>query len=142
MKEVKLSSGAILGLQMADFEDGTALYQTLCAELVGIQIPMQATDLKSMASMDISVLKDGFLKLMASKAIYSQVWKCMNSCTYAPAGTEAPLRILKNTFQTEEARKDFLPVAWEVLSYNLAPFFESLGSLFQAQSGVAVTPQA
>jgi hypothetical protein len=131
MKEVTLPTGAILGLQMADFEDGTALYQTLCSELVGVQMPVsiQGQDIQSLAGMNINELKDGLLKMLGSPKIYAAIWKCMMVCTYTPANSSSPVRITKNTFQEASTRKDFLPVAWEVLSFNVGPFFESLTSM-------------
>lgn len=136
MKEVTLPTGAILGLQMADFEDGTALYQTLCSELVGVQMPVsvQGQDIKSLAGMNINELKDGLLKMLGSQKIYAAIWKCMTVCTYTPSGSSSPVRITKNTFQEAEARKDFLPVAWEVLTHNVGPFFGSLTSMLLTQN--------
>lgn len=132
MKEVTLPTGAILGLQMADFEDGTALYQTLCSELLGVQLPtsIQGQDIKSLAGININELKDVFLKLMGSKEIHTAIWKCMACCTYTPSGSTTPVRITKNTFREVDAREDFFPVAKEVLTYNVGPFFKSLGSMF------------
>jgi hypothetical protein len=91
-----------------------------------------AADAKSLASIDLLAFKDTILKLLSSKAVYAGVWTCLASCTYTAPGTEAPVRITKSTFQPEEARQDFLPAAWEVLTLNVTPFFGSLASLFSA----------
>jgi hypothetical protein len=55
----------------------------------------------------------------------------MSSCTYiAPGAAGSALRIDEKTFNDRKARADFLPVAGEVLVFNLIPFFENLRFLF------------
>ena len=35
-------------------------------------------------------------------------------------------KVVKDTFEPEDARQDYLPVAWEVMKLNLTPFFRGL----------------
>ena len=136
MKEIKLKSGATLGLQLSSLEEGTTLLDAILNELVGLKIEGFATpaegeqfDLKNLFGKDLWALKDVLFKVIASKSVKEAVWVCMGQCTYAPPGRPAEriVRGAQGTFESEKTRADFFPVAGEVMTFNLAPFFENLG---------------
>jgi hypothetical protein len=124
MKENNLKSGAVLGLQMAAFEDSMDLLDSILKEMVGVKV--EGFDIKELIGQDLTQLKDVLFKIISSKLVKAALWKCMESCTYQEAGTAAGLRINKATFESEKTRGDFFPVAGEVTAYNLAPFFKNL----------------
>lgn len=125
MNDKTLKSGAVLGIQLADFEDSMSLLEAILNEAVGVSTP--GLELENLFKSDISQLKDALFKVIASKRVKDALWKCMSSCTYQPAGESAGLRIDRaTTFQSEKTRPDYFPVAGEVTTYNLAPFFKNL----------------
>jgi len=136
MKNIPLSSGATLGFQLARFNDGMNLFNATFKELVGVSVGQQASsfDLAALFQMDISQLKDIVIKVATSDKVQEAIWKCMESCTYQGVNDSAGIKITKNTFESEDARADFLLVVWEVATLNLVPFFKNLGSLLSSPS--------
>jgi hypothetical protein len=129
LTEKKLESGAVLGLQIADFEDAIALHDAIAHELIGTKI--EGFDLEQMSpadlfTKDLSAFKDAILRVVSSKTVRDTLFACAASCTYQGPRETSPSRITRNTFQSEGARADFYPVAGEVAVLNLAPFFKSL----------------
>lgn len=145
MIEVNLDSGAILRVQLADFEDSIALFDSIVGEAIGVQIGDAAGDL-SMSDLfkgNVSQLKDVLFKVLRSKPVKEALWKCMASCTYQPPGEEAALKIGRATFQPDKTRGDYFPVAGEVAVFNLVPFFKNLKlpSSIQGASGPIAAAQ-
>ena len=141
MKEKTLKSGAVLGLQLAAFEDSMALLDSILKEMVGV--PIEGTDLKELVGKDVSQLKDVLFKVISSKPVKEALWACLGSCTYQPKGDPAGQRITRETFQLDKARADFFPVAGEVATFNLAPFFENLelpSSVKESLAALAAKP--
>jgi len=130
MLDKKLKSGAVLGLQIAEFDDSTALLDEILLASIGVPIAGFTIDENFNPSdifkQDIGSLKDVIFKVISSKKVKEALWKCMASCTYAPAGTDVGERINRGTFQSLEARADYFPVAGEVAVFNLSPFFKNL----------------
>lgn len=124
MKEHKLASGAVLHLQLASFEDSMALLDCILKEMVGV--PLEGFDLKELIGADLTQLKDVLFKIISSKPVKDALWACMSSCTYQEKDKPAGIRIERKTFESENTRADFFPVAGEVTAYNLAPFFKNL----------------
>lgn len=127
MKEIKLKSGATLGLQLAAFEDGMALLDAILREMIGVKMELEGEtlDLRELAGKNLWQLKDALFKVIASKDVKAALWTCLSSCTYALPGKPGE-RIDRTTFESEKTRGDFFPVAGEVTAFNLAPFFGSL----------------
>ena len=136
MKNIPLSSGATLGFQLARFNDGMNLFNATFKELVGVPFGAQGSslDIANFLKMDISELKDVVIKVATSDKVQEAIWKCMESCTYQSFNDSVGLKITKNTFESEDARADFLLVVWEVATLNLVPFFKNLGSLLSTPS--------
>lgn len=130
MLDHKLKSGAVLGLQLADFEDSTTLLDEILLASIGVPLTGFSLDESfkpaDLFQKDIGALKDLIFKVISSKRVKEALWKCMASCTYQPVGESAGSAINRSTFQSAEARADYFPVAGEVASFNLAPFFKNL----------------
>lgn len=107
----KLESGAELEVTMAGFEECMNLDEAVKAELAGIDFDKEST---------ITF----YAKLSGSRRLKEALWPCMLRATYNGQ------KITKETFEPEQARADFFPVAQEVLVFNLRPFFQGLGSQF------------
>ncbi len=120
MNEITLKSGAILVTQIAPFSSGSKLLKTLLRELKDVDIQLENLDLSQIASQDINTLKNAVCQLLGSDVLEQAVFECMGRCSYNG------LRIVRDTFEPENARQDYLPVAWEVIKVNLRPFFSGL----------------
>jgi hypothetical protein len=137
MKYVTIKSGAIIGLQIAEFDDGMKLLCVVLKQSLGIKF--SAFSLSDLFKMDVSELKDVLVKVITSSEVQESIWTCMASCTYQGSTDKAGVRITRDIFKTESGRADFFPVASEVATFNLAPFFKNLELPSSLQDAV---PQA
>lgn len=120
MNEITLKSGAILAVQIAPFSSGSKLLKTILRDLKDVDIQLENLDLTQIAGQDINTFKNAICQLLGSDALELVVFECMGRCTYNG------IRIVRDTFEPENARQDYLPVAWEVIKVNLRPFFSGL----------------
>ncbi len=122
MKEtLALRSGRSLELGMAPFSVGMKLFKVIANELKLVDVDLGSLDLSKIAGKDINTLKNAILQLLGSDALEAAVFACMEKCLLEGQ------RVTRQTFEPEDMRGDFLPVAWEVIKFNLSPFFSSLG---------------
>lgn len=127
MNEITLKSGHTLGLGLADFEDGVNLWQTLMGEVKKADVDLSGFDLKhinEVGDLDINVIKNAILQVCSSKAVLACFFACAKRSTLG--NEQVKFAITPASFKPAEFRGDFLPCAWEVMRFNLAPFFESL----------------
>jgi hypothetical protein len=117
---ITLKSGAILELKMAPFSSGMKLFKTIANELKGVDVELGGLDLKEIGSKDINSLKNVIFQLLGSDAIEACFFDC------AKHSLHEGQKISRLTFEPENARGDYLPVAWEVIKFNIAPFFSGL----------------
>lgn len=112
MKEVKLQSGATLGIGQTPFAESKALFQALMDEAKGIGF-------NSMTD-QAALVKDLFCYTVSSKRVEAALWECLKRCTYNG------LKIENATFEPEEARADFIDICMQVAEENLRPFMKGL----------------
>lgn len=125
MIDKTLKSGAVLSLQIADFEDSMALLDAILKETIGV--PIEGFDAETIFKENsITLIKDALFKVISSRVVKEALWKCMTSCTYQAPGTGVGTQIKRDTFNSLETRPDFFPVAGEVTTFNLSPFFKNL----------------
>lgn len=117
---ITLKSGRELQLGLAPFSVGMKLFKTIANELKNVEIDLDTLDLKKIGGKDINTLKNAIFQLAGSDALEMALFQCMERCLYDGQ------KIGRTTFEPEDARQDYLPVAWEVMKYNLAPFFKGL----------------
>ena len=120
MNEITLKSGAVLAASIAPFSVSNKLLKTIVRELKGVDVELENLDFSKLAAQDINTLKNAICQILGSDAIEQAVFECLAKCTYN--GT----RIVRDTFDPEDARADYLPCAWEVIKINLRPFFSGL----------------
>lgn len=116
-----LKSGASLELQMAPFAVSMKLFKTIAAELKQVDINLDGLSLEAIKGTNLNGIKNAVFQLLGSDQLELALGACMERCLYNG------VKITKGTFESPEARQDYLPVAWEVMKFNLAPFFSSLG---------------
>lgn len=115
--EKKLPSGATLKFNLAPFADAKDLYQVVAAEIKDVPFKKEMDT--------IEVYKSLALIALSSKKIEEAIWKCLERARYNE------VKVNKNTFESEEARQDYLEVLLEVAKENIAPFMKSLYAEYQ-----------
>lgn len=120
---VTLKSGRVLTLGIAPFAIGALLWRTVASELKGVEIDIKASQIKNLAALqelDVGVLKNVVCQFLASEKLETVVFQCFERCTLDGR------KITRETFESAEARADYLPSAWEVVRFNLSPFYAGI----------------
>lgn len=115
-----LKSGRSVELQMASFAVAMKLFKTIANELKQVDVQLGSFNLETIKGTDVNAIKNAVFQLLGSDNVERAVRECMGRCLYQGN------KIVADTFEPEDARQDYLPVAWEVVKYNLAPFFKGL----------------
>lgn len=145
-----LESGAEIDVTLASFAVCTKLLKCVASELGRVELNLMGPDgnLKDLMNLEIgdqliNTSKNVISALMSSDSIEAALWPCLEKATYRSlGGTEQ--RISRELFDTiEAAREDYIPIAREVLWFNLRPFFKNLSSLWKdIQARVSSTPKS
>lgn len=128
MDTTTLKTGRELQLGLAPFAVGSKLFKTVLGELRTINIEATKLDLNmelDLRKIDprlINTMKDLFCEIASSDAVESAFFECAGRCLLDGK------KITRETFESPDMREDYLPVAWEVIKYNLLPFFRGLAS--------------
>lgn len=117
---ITLKSGATLEIAVASFATGNRLMKTVARELSSVNFDLNFTSFADLSGQDVNVIKNAVFQLLQSDALETALMECMKRCLYNGE------RIVPATFEAEDARQDYLPVAWEVMKANLSPFFKGL----------------
>lgn len=117
---ITLKSGSILEVGIAPFSAGTRLMKVVAKELSTVSFNLNLSSFAELSGQDINVLKNALFQLMQSDALEAALMECAKKSTYNGQ------KITPTTFEPEDARQDYLPVAWEVMKANLSPFFKGL----------------
>lgn len=120
MDPIQLKSGATLAVSIAPFTAGNRLMKAVARELSSVDFNLDLKSFDELSDKDINVLKNVAFQILQSDAIEAALLECMKKCLYNDQ------RVTEKTFEPEEARPDYLPVAWEVMKANLRPFFSGL----------------
>lgn len=120
MDPIQLKSGATLAVSIAPFTAGNRLMKAVARELSSVDFNLDLKSFDELSDKDINVLKNVAFQILQSDTIEAALLDCMKKCLYNGE------RITEKTFEPEEARPDYLPVAWEVMKANLRPFFSGL----------------
>lgn len=112
MKEIKLNSGAVLKIGDTPFSESKALYQAVLEEIKSVRI---AKDEDS-----FEMLKNMCCVGFSSKKVDDCLKVCFGRCIYND------LKIDEKTFDSQNARQDYVQVCVEVILENLLPFMKGL----------------
>lgn len=116
-KKITLPSGAELVVTLAPFADGKALYQAMLEEIKGLKLDPKET-------IGENLIKDLVCIGFSSKKIEAALDKCFQRVTYNQ------LKVDKDTWESVEARGDYLQACIEVAKENILPFVKSLSAEF------------
>lgn len=134
METLTLKSGRVLCLDLAPFGIGNKLRKTVFAALRGVQIEADKIDMNfdlakpNLGAMDpkmLNTLKNVVCEMMSNDAVEACFFECAVRCRIGST-QEVAKKITRETFDSAEMVGEYLPVAWEVVRFNLAPFFENL----------------
>lgn len=126
---ITLPSGASLALTIAPLDLAKKLNKVVARELSLVKFDFDLNDFNDLGAQNIDALKNVAFQLVQSESLELVVMECMKKCLYNGE------RIVAGTFEPEDARQDYFPVAWEVLKVNLRPFLKSLSLLLLTRSG-------
>ena len=127
-----LTSGAILDITRAPFVTSHRLFKTILKELKDVQLRLGLKGGQTLGGVfdleltdeAIDTVKNAFLTLLSSQEIEDCLWECFERVTYENK------RLDKKLFEDEKIAGDYLEIAKEVMLFNIAPFQQSLVSLF------------
>lgn len=122
MESFTLPSGAVLEVQPLGYEKAWGVTQILLKELETIKVDLKTVDLKELMGMDVLVLKGPICAILGSPKVLEAAQQCFSKCLYNKT------KIDSMTFESKQARGDFLFCAFYALKENVSPFFESLAS--------------
>jgi len=120
-EKLTLKSGATLDLQMAPFAVSMKLVKALANELKLVNLQLEGLSIEKLKNSGVEGIKNAVLQLLGSDALELALKPCLERCLYN--GT----KITPETFENPQIREDYLPVAWEVMKFNVGPFFKNLG---------------
>jgi hypothetical protein len=122
-----LKSGRVLALNLAPFAVGNRLKKVVARELLNVNVDLGKLKLGQDLGMDsladpavLNTLKSALCVALASDKIEEAMFECAIRCTLDG------MKITPDSFESPDARQDFLPVAWEVMVFNLTPFLGGL----------------
>lgn len=117
MKEIDLPSRAVLKILHIPFGTAKDLHSAFLQECKGVEL-------------DVNAIKNVFCLAFSSPRLEACIWKCLENCLSNHSGHD--LKITKETFESEEAREDFVTVFIEVGRHVLMPFLNPLIARSQA----------
>jgi hypothetical protein len=129
MKMVDLPSGKKLGIDIAPFTDSKALWQAMLEELKSLHLDPKA-------DVDVNFIKDIFCSGISSKKVEACLWDCFKRVIYNDG------KITKDTFESVEAREDYLDICFEVAKENIMPFTKNLSAKYQSMLKMLQNVQA
>ncbi len=138
---VTLPSGAQLTLKPAPWAVAMKLLKTVASEIQGVSVGLKlelnfanpAAAIAKLMAQDVplDLFKNAACVAISSEQVELAIAHCMRSCLYEGRA----IAKTAETFEPQDARQDYLPAAWEVMRFNLAPFFKGLRSRSPSPSG-------
>lgn len=110
---INLPSGAKLEITLAPFGVAHALHKAVLRELKALKVSDNDV-------IDVNLWKDLLCTLLSSDKVEECMWECLKRVLYDGQ------KVTRDTFESEQARGDFLTVCFEVGKANLLPFVKSL----------------
>lgn len=133
----ELPSGAKLAGGLLPYGEAWAVSQTILNEIKRLNIDVSKIDVDAFSNVKLDAkfdrshlelflaIKDPLCALLGSSKIVEAVDHCFKKLTYNN------LRIGGQTFESKEARQDYLFAAYYALWENVSPFFAGLSSSLQ-----------
>jgi len=131
MNRIELPSGSILEVQLLSFEEAWNIFQLFSKTIEEMNMDIkdfsffkQDDDKRNFTFVDFLKLKGPICSILSNKSLSEAGVRCLDRCIYNG------LKIDRRTFDSQEARGDFLPSLFYALKENVSPFFGNLISYF------------
>jgi hypothetical protein len=131
MYKYTLPSGSELDITLLPYEEAWACSQSILKVIEKVNIDIKGDGLEDFFKKDIMSLKAPICGVLGSPEVMHEVRRCWKRCTYNDK------KIDGDSFESKDARSDFLYAAFYSLKENISPFFESLISLLKPNSATA-----
>lgn len=113
MTEIVVPSGAAVTINPASFEAAKTLEKAILRE-------MGISGINNMANIISTALL-----IVSSESVNAALWPCLARCLYEKE------KIIQQTFDKPERRKDFYPLVQACLEENIGPLFDGLRSALE-----------
>ena len=123
MDAITLKSGHVLELGAPEFKSAKRLLKVCARELKTVDINLEGLDLenlKKLKNADAGFLVKALLQIIGSDEVEACILECARKSLLNGS------QVKPETFEPEDMREDYLPVAWEVMRVSLVPFFVGL----------------
>lgn len=128
MSKTTLPSGAVLDITLLPFEIAWEISQNVTKELGKLEIDPSVLSLfnkpkgEDIALSELFSLKNPLCAVLSNQVFIDCAKTCFTKCTYKS------LRIDQDTWESVDARGDFISAVYCVLLENISPFFKNLDS--------------
>lgn len=122
MESFVLPSGAKFDVQPLSYEGSWVVTQSLLKSIEQTELDLKGIDFKQLTGMDVLQFKGPICALLADQRVLDAAKSCFKKCRYNDKAIDSM------TFETKDARQDFLHCCFYALKENVAPFFGSLVS--------------
>lgn len=146
----KLPSGATLECTMASFEEADNLLTSVLheASLINLDFGKEFEGIKTLSELNangniLNTVKNALCQMLKSKAVKDCIFICGRRAIYTPKDSAAGVKVDRSTFESEQARQDYIEFLREVAWFNLSPFFAGMASKLKGIMGkIADTPKS
>ena len=123
-----LPSGAVLEIDLLDYEDAWGVFQTVAKTVDTLQLDLKSIDFENFTNADILGFKGPVCQILSSKEVMDAAWLCFKKCTY-----DGRRIVSKDIFSAKESRGDVIPAAFYAIKENITPFLDGLLSYLKTK---------
>ena len=127
MEKFTLPSGAILEVGLLPYEEAWKVQQKIASVFDSVKIELGSVDWQNLFKTDLLVLKGPICQILSSDQVIAAAKECFKRCLYNS------VKIDSMTFDSKDARQDFLYCVAYAIKENIEPFFKGLVSSLQAK---------
>jgi hypothetical protein len=120
--EHKLPSGVMLDITLLDYEKAFAVFQTTVRQIGILDVDLSKIDLEKFAALDVMEFKRPLTQILSNSDLVKAGNQCLEKCTYDG------IKVTTKTWESPEARKDYLFAIFYALKENCYPFVEGVFS--------------
>jgi len=140
MQDITLKSGNVLKFSVASFIDSIRLTNIIAKAFSqrGLNIKLDRdTELsfQGLFEKNPDAFIKGLMDVIFEEFVMDVVFKCAEKCIYVKKGVS--MKVTAETFEDEEARKDFYEVMLKIAQENIKPFFGNLLTVLNQTSETA-----
>jgi len=127
MEKIDLPSGAILEIGLLPYEEAWNVQKKIASVFDQVKLDPGSIEWSNIMKTDLLVLKGPICQILSNDLVIAAAKECFKKCLYNN------LKIDNMTFDSKEARGDYLYCVFHVLKANIEPFFAGLASLLSTK---------